>query len=158
MDERINSADRYHTYTYTYSRIVVRTVYIAQFRFSEDESKRDGDGEKSVDPREASSRAFEPDRVVDSRPETILVERFAAAIGGKSRATLMEGGSGVEDGEEVCMNFNRHLIWYTSELRVPLDRDQVDLHGEDNTRCTLPARTTIRYRNRREKRVLLFCP
>lgn len=101
-----------------------------------------------MDPREASSRAFEPDRVVDSRPETILVERFAAAIGGER----------VEDGEEVCMNFNRHLIWYTSELRVPLDRDQVDLHGEDNTRCTLPARTTIRYRNRREKRVLLFCP
>ncbi|KAL2749615.1 hypothetical protein V1477_002555 [Vespula maculifrons] len=97
--------------------------------------------EKRGSEREASSRVFEPDRVADSRPETILVERFAAAIGGKSRATPMEGGSGVEDGEEVCMNFNRHLIWYTSELRVPLNRDQVDLHGEDNTRCTLPART-----------------
>ncbi|KAI4500565.1 hypothetical protein M0802_004527 [Mischocyttarus mexicanus] len=100
---------------------------------------------------EHRSRVFEPDRVVDLRPETILVERFATAIGGKSRATPpspTKVGLGVEDAQEVCMNFNRHLIWYTSELRVPLDRDQVDLHGEDNTRCTLPARTTIRYRNR----------
>ena len=36
------------------------------------------------------------------------------------------------------MNFNRHLIWYTSEPRVPVDRDQVDLHGEDNTRWLRP--------------------
>lgn len=32
-----------------------------------------------------------------------------------------------------CMNFNRHLIWYTGETGVLLDRDQVDCHGEDNT-------------------------
>lgn len=32
------------------------------------------------------------------------------------------------------MNFNRRLIWYASEVEAPLDRDQVDRHGEDNTR------------------------
>lgn len=31
------------------------------------------------------------------------------------------------------MNFNRPLIWYTSETGVPLDRDQVDCRSEDNT-------------------------
>lgn len=41
-----------------------------------------------------------------------------------------------------CMNFNRHLIWYTSETGVLLDRDQVDCHGEDNT-CLLTSDNTL---------------
>lgn len=57
---------------------------------------------------------------------------------------------------EDCMNFNRHLIWYTSEPRVPVDRDQVDLHGEDNTRCA--RQVTIRYQGRSKRIALLSEP